>query len=627
MSESQNLQDKIAQLPQKPGVYIYKNDNDIIIYVGKAIKLKNRVKSYFVQGKQRDAKTKALVAKISDLEYIVTDTEAEALILEDTLIKQHKPRYNVLLRDDKTYPYIRLTKEPYPRVFQTRTVVRDGSKYFGPFPDSNNAKRLIKLTNNLLKIRSCELKMTPDTVRQGKHKLCLDYHIGKCEGPCENLISQVKYAEKATFAEKILLGKTRELEREIQQRMNNFAEDLMFEEAAKERNKLQILQEYNAKQKMVTTELVDRDIFVLARDGELACTLVFIVREGKLIGKRRFIVLKAEEKSDSDLLSRTLERWYIETDFIPDEILLSVELEEMEYLSDWLTEKKGKSLKISIPKQGDKRKMIEMAETNANLALKEHLSMLDVREQAIPRPVASLERDLRLPKPPRIIECFDNSHLQGTDLVSSMVYFSDGKPEKSQYRKFKNKTTLRNDDYAAMKEAVSRRYKAILIAMGEIVDDDAEISNDKKVPKRLPDLIIIDGGKGQLSAACEVLSELGILGKISIIGLAKRLEEVFFPGESEPRILPKTSSSLRLLQAARDEAHRFAITYHRTLRDKRTFKTSLTEIEGIGEATAQKLLKRYGSVHKIREASRESLITIITEKQADNIISYFKQIE
>ncbi|TNE35626.1 excinuclease ABC subunit C [bacterium] len=601
-----SLKEKIDNLPQKPGVYQYKDNSGKIIYVGKAIKLRNRVRSYFNKIKYHDAKTKALVGKIDDLEIIVTDTEAEALILEDTLIKKYKPRYNVNLKDDKSYPYVKVTNELYPRVFHTRNVVKDGSIYFGPYTKVRDMKLVLDLIHKLFRLRTCTLNITEESIREKKHKVCLEFYLKKCDGPCEGLISAEEYNKKIEFAKSILSGKTKDLERYLQERMEIYSEELKFEDAAEARDQLGALRQFVARQKVVTADLVDRDVFGIYREENTACSLVFTVREGKLIGRKDFIIKKADELRDDEILQRTIDTWYSEQDFVPREIFLPTEPIDLETLTTILTEKRKATVHIKIPKIGDKRHLVDLAENNAKYILKEYLLSQTKREQSIPHNLQSLQRDLRLKSLPRVIECFDNSHLQGTELVSSMVCFVDGKPKKSEYRKFKNLTVNKNDDFATMREVVERRYSRLI--------------NENQ---KLPDLIIIDGGKGQLSAAVGVLRELGIFDKVKVIGLAKRLEEVFFPDNAEPLLLPRTSSSLRLLQQLRDEAHRFAITYHRHLRSKRTFRTELTDIPGIGAKTSIMLLKEMGSVEKIRNSTIAQLKVHLGEKQAKAVHKFF----
>ncbi|MCE5305369.1 excinuclease ABC subunit UvrC [bacterium] len=601
-----DIAQKLAQLPTKPGVYLYKDSSDRIIYVGKAKNLRNRVRSYFQEGRFVDAKTKVMVSHIYDLEYIIVDTEDEAFILEDTLIKKHKPKYNILLRDDKTYPYIRITNEEFSRIFSTRHIIRDGSKYFGPYSDVSTMKALLRFIRNMFFVRSCSLNLTDESIAKNKFRVCLDYHIHKCEGPCVGYISREQYNSNIKKAIQILNGRTKELEKLMQDEMERLSEQMKFEDAAVIRDRLVKLHDFANKQKIVSSDLVDRDVFGLFRSNEFACTVVFIVREGKLIGRKHFIIKDSLNSDQSEIIQRTLEAWYLDRDFLPKEIYLSAEPFDTEYLMDWLSKRYNHPLSIIIPQTGEKLKLVQMANSNAEQILIEYLNAIEMREKIIPRSVQSLQRDLHLKRPPLRIECFDNSHIQGTDLVSSMVVFEGGKPKKSEYRKFKNETVLRNDDFAAMKEAVMRRYTRVL--------------SEKK---QLPDLILIDGGKGQLNVAYQVLQELHIEDKVPIIGLAKRLEEIFTPGESESLQLPKSSSSLILLQHIRDEAHRFAITYHRKLREKRTLQTELMEIPGIGEKKSKMLLQHFGSVKQVYEASIDDLKLVINEKSAEEIVKYF----
>jgi len=600
------LKDKIKNLPSNPGVYIYKNKNGKVIYVGKASNIRNRVRSYFQSNKHFDAKTTALVRNIHDLEYIITDTEAEALILEDTLIKRHKPRYNIMLRDDKTYPYIKITNEPYPRIFSTRRVVRDGSKYFGPYTDVKNMKRMIRLVRTIFRLRSCKLNLSEEGIANGKFKICLDYQIKKCDGPCEGFISLKDYQENVKNAISLINGKTTEVEKLLLQKMEEAAENLDFEQAAYFRNQYLLLKEYSASQKIVSTELVDRDVFGFATESDFSCVLIFTIRDGRLIGKRHFVLKNSLEYTEKKILQIALEKWYLENDFIPQEILLPFELEEENFIREYLKEKKGKKVELIIPKLGDKRKLVNLANENAEFQLKEHILALMKKDAELPKRILEFQKDLQLPKPPRIIECFDNSHIQGSEFVSSVVVFKDGKPLKSEYRRFKIKTVQQNDDFAAMKEAVYRRYKRLL-----------------EEEKSLPDLVIIDGGKGQLSSAISVLEELGIKDKVPIISIAKKMEEIFKPELTEPIQLSRASQTLQLIQKIRDEAHRFAITYHRKLRDKRTLTTELLDIKGVGPKTTQKLLETFGSVKEIKEKSLEQLAEVVGINLARKIYNFF----
>lgn len=607
---SLDLKEKIKNLPTNPGVYIFKNKNGKVIYVGKASNLRNRVRSYFQSNKHLDAKTNALVKNIASFEYIITDTEAEALILEDTLIKRYKPRYNIMLRDDKTYPYIRITNEPFPRIISTRKIVRDGSKYFGPYTDVKNMKKMVRLVRTIFRLRSCKLNLTEESIASGKFKICLDYQIKKCDGPCEGLISQKQYVENVKFAISLINGKTSEIEKNLLKKMEEASDKLDFEQAAYFRNQYLVLKEYSSSQKIVSTELIDRDVFGFAYEDSFSCVLVFTIRDGRLIGKRHFILKNSLEYNQNKILQLAIEKWYLETEFIPNEILLPFELEERSFIGEYLKRRKGKSVEIVIPKIGDKRKLVNLANENAEFILKEHLLALMKKDAELPKRILEFQKELNLPKPPRVIECFDNSHIQGSEFVSSVVVFKDGKPLKSEYRRFKIRTVQQNDDFAAMREAVFRRYRRLL-------DEN----------KSLPDLIIIDGGKGQLNSAIAVLRELGIEGKIPIISIAKRMEEIFKPELDEPFLLSRASATLQLIQQIRDEAHRFAITYHRNLRNKRTFTTELIEIEGVGKKIAQKLLDHFGSVKEIKEKKFDELRNVVGANLACKIYDYFHKNE
>ncbi|MCB0711253.1 MAG: excinuclease ABC subunit C [Ignavibacteriae bacterium] len=605
--QSLSLAEKLERLPTNSGVYQFRNKDGVVIYVGKAKNLRSRVRSYFQEKRPRDAKTTALVSKITDLEIIVTDSAVEALILEDTLIKKLRPRYNIMLRDDKTYPRIRITNEPFPKVFPTRKIIRDGSRYFGPYTDGKYVRYLMKTLRSIFPIRSCDLNLNSETIAANKFKVCLDYHIGKCEGPCEGFVSGEEYREMIEQVAQVLKGKTRGLEVELQREMEIYADKMMFEKAAKTRDRLDKIREYNSKQKVVSEDLTDRDIIGFQREDDDAAAVILKVREGRLVGKRQHYVSGVLHRSDEEVLESIVKGHYAKDTQAPEEVYVQVDPgEEFDLLQQFLSERReeGKT-RIVVPKIGDKQKLVEMARSNASLLLGELKLQRMKRADMTPRGVQSLQRDLRLKNPPRRIECFDNSNFHGTDPVSSMVSFVDGKPRRSEYRKYKVKSVEGPDDFATMREVVTRRYKRVI---------------NEGLP--LPDLIVIDGGKGQVSAASEALLELG-LEHLPLIGLAKRLEEIVFPNQSDTLLLPKSSSSLRLLQQLRDEAHRFAITFHRSLRDKRSLQTELTEIPGIGGKLAKKILERFGSVRDTKGATLQELQEHLGEKIGLRVFEYF----
>ncbi len=606
---------KLAALPSSPGVYQFKNSTGKVIYVGKAKNLRSRVRSYFRNISQLQGKTRILVNHITDVEVIITSSEVEALILENNLIKKLKPRYNINLKDDKTYPYLVITREPFPRIFLSRHLRNDESTYFGPYTEARQLRSVLELISSIFQVRSCKLRLTGENIQQKKFTVCLDYHIHKCKGPCEGLQSEKEYDLMISEVIKLLKGRTAGLVRSLTKEMHRHAAQLKFEQAAELKMQINGLQKYAERQKVVTTDPIDRDVFGIAREGDDACGIVFKIREGKLLGSQRMYFSNTEQEQVADLLSKFLEKYYLETpDLIPQEIFTKVPLpaEEQQALHTLLSSKKnqaaagGKTLRFSTPQRGEKARLIEMCEENARHHLQEYLTEKQKRgEIARQNPaLEALQKILHLEHSPRRIECFDNSHFQGSDYTSSMVCFTDGKPRKSDYRKFKLRTIEGSDDYAAMHEALMRRYGGTL---------------SKDLP--MPDLIVIDGGKGQVNIARKTLSELKI--NIPVIGLAKRLEEIHLPGISDPFNLPKTSPALKLLQKIRDEAHRFAINYHRKLRNARTLKTALTDIPGIGQKSAMKLLKIFGSVDQVAQASQEELRKITGPKTAEAIGQFF----
>ena len=602
------IEEKLKNLPVKPGCYLFIDKNKKILYVGKAGVLRNRVRSYFQSGPVHP-KIGALVKRIADIEYIVTDSEVEALILENNLIKKHKPRYNVNLKDDKTYPYIRITNEDFPQVFVTRKVIRDGSHYFGPYTDVKNVRYTLKTLQQIFTIRSCKYNLTPEVVRKKKVQLCLDYYIHKCKGPCQGLQSKEEYNKEIERVHRFLKGKTDDLVKEIRNEMNICSDRMEFEEAARFRDKLNALENYRNSQKVVYQDVTDRDILAVAKEDDDACAALFKVRESKITGRIHYYMAQVEWKSIPEIIGTFIEQYYFKSDEIPQEIYIQENIEDKIPIETWLTDRLGKKVNIIVPQQGEKKKLVELAQKNAKYLIEELKLQKLKSKDYVPHVVKALQRDLRLKIEPRHIECFDISNIQGTDPVASMVCFVDGKPKKSEYRRFKIKTKDTPDDFAMMREVVKRRYSRLI--------------NEKK---KLPDLIMIDGGKGQLSSALGVLTELGIQNQ-QIIGLAKRLEEVFFPGISDAQMLQHTSSSLRLMQQVRDEAHRFAITFHRERRRKRTITSELDKIEGVGPQRRKHLLKTFGSIKRIKELSADELIDKgkIPKGTAENIYKHFQK--
>ena len=601
-----NLKSKLENLPANPGIYQFLDKSEKVIYVGKAKNLRNRVRSYFHTG-ITSVKTLALVKKVVDLQLIVTDSEVEALVLENNLIKELKPRYNINLKDDKSFPYIRVTNEPYPQIFPTRNVVKDGSKYFGPYTEVKSMKNSLRLINKIFKIRSCKYFIDDEVIQKKKIKVCLDFHIKKCDGPCEGLISQADYNSMVNQVIKLLKGKTEDLIQELTWQMNKAASELSFEKAAEIRDRIEQLQVYSSKQKIVTNDFTDRDIIGCASEGKDVSATILNVRNGKLVGKRQFN-LSAEANEELDqIYSAVIKFYYSEYVELPKEIVLEVLPSDSETLIEWFKEKESKEPKFIVPqRKSETKSLLEMCRQNAILQLKEIQLQRMKKDGNVPYVLAALKRDLRLKNLPKRIECFDISNLQGTDTVASLVVFVDGKPKKSEYRKFIINEVDGPNDFASMMEVIRRRYTRVI---------------DEK--KLLPDLIMVDGGKGQLSSAIKVLKEIN-MPEFEIIGLAKRLEEVFLPEHSEAQTIPRTSSSIKLLQHLRDEAHRFAITFHRQRRDKRTFTTELTEIKGIGNSIAAKLLTEFENINSIKTAAKEDLEKVIGKSKAELIFNHYR---
>jgi len=592
LEKSPFLKRKLADLPQRPGCYLYRDEGGNLLYVGKAKVLRNRVKSYF-QNKSLDAKTRRLVARIWDLELIVCETELEALVLENNLIKEHFPPFNILLRDDKSYPYVKLTwKEAFPKVYVTRKLRKDGSLYFGPFFPASTAYRTAELVTRFFQIRDCDIEI------DGKRgRACLKYQLHRCTAPCIAAVSQEAYREQAREARLFLEGKREELKARLEAAMWKAAEAAAFEQAAQHRDALQQVDAWFTRQKAASADLDDTDIFGSAvLDGQ-GCVHRLLMREGRMVGRQEYL-LDDVETFDAKVLAGVLQRVY-SADAPPARILAEVDPEESELLREWLSGLRGTKVRIHVPQKGEKVDLLSMAQENARLALERKFEPARLNEAVL----EGLQAFLGLSHLPRRLECFDISHGQGREVVASCVVFSEGSPDKARYRRFKM-TNEQNDDFANMQEAVTRRYKRM-----------------KDEGQDFPDLVLIDGGLGQLHAAEAALKELG-LEQLELASLAKKEELVFRPGATTPLKIPKSSPVLQLLQRIRDEAHRFAISYHRALRAKRTLQTELTQIPGVGPATAKKLLLAFGSVTQVREAEEATLIATVGPAATAKVLAW-----
>jgi excinuclease ABC subunit C len=595
---NQELTEKLFHLPDQPGVYLMKDEQGRIIYVGKAVILKNRVRSYFQASRNHSPKVKAMVAKIADLEYIVTASEMEALILECNLIKKHHPKYNISLRDDKMYPYIKVTAgEEFPRVYVTRRVQKDGAKYFGPYTNAGAVHETIKLLRSMFPLRTCR--------KLDAQRPCLEYHIKKCLAPCAGYVTADSYHEMIRAICLLLEGRSDDVLKDLRRQMKEAAENLEFEQAARLRDQVASIEKITEKQNIITGA-GDQDAVGIARAAAGTCVQVFFIRGGKMVGRDHFMITGSEEESDSEVLSAFIKQYYGRAAFIPREILLPVILPERELLGEWLTARKGGRVQVETPKRGSKKDIVEMAAGNAAVVLKEKAQGIEAREAATTGAVADLGRYLQMDMPPQRIECFDISHIQGAETVASMVVFEEGQPKKSDYRRYKLTTVEgKPDDFKSMQEVVGRRYR-----------DGSGV---------LPDLIIIDGGKGQLSSALEIIRRAG-LAAVTVVGLAKEFEHIFKEASSEPLILPRNSQALYLVQRIRDEAHRFAITYHRKLRSKRNLVSVLDHIPGIGAKRRKALWDAFGSLQKIKNAKVEEMAAIpgMNSSAAQAVFHFFR---
>lgn len=595
---SEELLEKVSHLPTTPGVYLWHDKYNRIIYVGKAINLRNRVRSYVRQDANRAPKVTAMMRRAVDVEIIQTKTEMEALILENTLIKEHHPKYNIMLRDDKTYPYIKVAvQEDFPRVYMTRRMERDEAKYFGPFTDVTAVHQVLKLLRLYYPLRTCR-SMKVD-------RPCLQYHMHYCEAPCVGLVKAEKYRTYIDEVVQLFEGKHTPLLDTIQKKMEDAAEQLKFEQAARYRDQLTSIGKIQEKQRMVT-QRGDLDVLGIAMEGNLACVQLLFIRGGRLLGRENYFVNTEGDEAEI-IMTEFIKQYYGSTTFIPKELLLPMESSEQQLFTEWFTDMKGQNVDVSVPQRGYKKDMINMAHENAQTFLNERRRQWQHEIDKTGGAVKRLAEVLDLPRLPERMECFDISHTQGAETVASMVVFEGGKPAKKEYRRFKLKTTQgKPDDFKSMAEIMERRY-----------------GNETDWP--MPDLIVIDGGKGQLNAALPLIRQVGVVD-VPVISLAKRIEEVFVEGKSDSIILSHHTPELQLLQQIRDEAHRFAITYHRKLRGKRNLESILDHIEGIGPKRRQALWKEFGTLEKMKEASVEELeqVESMNRKSAQTLYNFFR---
>lgn len=591
------LKKKISELPQSPGVYQYFDASGTIIYIGKAKKLKNRVLSYLNKTNQSD-KTRVLVGKIHDFKYIVVESEQDALLLENNLIKKYKPKYNILLKDDKSYPWICIKKEPYPRVFITRRFVRDGSEYFGPYTSARFAHTLIALIKSLYKLRTCHLPLNQKAIDQGRFKVCLEYHIGNCIGPCVGKIRETEYNEFIVQIRNILKGNLSSVIEVMTRKMREYADALQFEKANEMKEALDAIRTYQSKSTIVRSTISDTDVFSYIEDDKYAYINYLRIVHGAVIQVHTIEMEKKIDEAKEELLS-----------FAIYEIRQLVNSNSKEIIVPFYPDVEMEGVSYIIPKRGDKKHLLELSERNVSyFKMDKDRQRSTKKEDSKFNTLKTIKLELKLPTLPHRIECFDNSNIQGTNPVASCVVFIDGKPAKREYRKFHVKTVVGADDFASMEEIIFRRYHRVL-------DEGLE----------LPDLIVIDGGKGQLHSAVNSLKKLELYGKVPILGLAKQMEEIYFPEDKDPYLLAKNSVALKTLMHIRDEAHRFGITFHRKLREKSQIVSVLSGIKGIGEKAETQLLQEFKSVEKIKNASLEDLTKVIGAKRANLVYDYFKQ--
>ncbi|MBM4466164.1 MAG: excinuclease ABC subunit UvrC [Chloroflexi bacterium] len=613
------LKDKLQTLPTRPGVYLMRDEHGQVIYVGKAINLRSRVRSYFQASASHSLKLHRLIYHIADFDFIVTDSEIEALILECNLIKEHRPRYNVRLKDDKRYPYIKITwQEDYPRVLVTRRMERDGAHYFGPFTAVWAVHQTLDMLRRLFPYLTCARQITGQDTRA-----CLYYHIGRCAGPCIGAVSQEEYRALIKRICLFLEGKAEEIVADLQGQMNAAAEALDFERATALRDQIRAVERVTTQQRIALAVGEDEDVIALARVNDDACVQVFFIRQGKLIGREYFVLDGTMEEDEAQIVASFVKQFYDEAAYVPPKIILPTDVEETLVIEAWLRSKRGNGVRLRVPKRGRDRDLLQMAAENAAETLASLRAQWMVDEGRGVEALAQLQQHLGLEEAPTRIEGYDISNIQGTAATGSLVAFVKGVPRKSDYRRFRIRTVEGADDYAMMQEVLRRRFKRAKQRIGESANQQIGEGKAKgdDIWTILPDLIIVDGGKGQLNAALEVLEEYGLKGEVPAVGLAKEREEIFLPGRSEPLVLPRDSQGLQLLQRIRDEAHRFAIGYHRQLRTKKSLASILEDIPGIGPRRRQALLKHFGSVEAIRQAPVEELAAVkgMTRKAAENI--------
>lgn len=590
-----SLEIQLKTLPDLPGVYQYFDKDGKILYVGKAKNLKKRVSSYF--NKHHDyGKTRVLVKKITNIKHIVVDTETDALLLENNLIKKYQPRYNVMLKDDKSYPWICVKKERFPRVFSTRRVIRDGSEYFGPYTSMKTVSTLLELIRGLFLLRTCNYDLSQDKIEADKYKVCLEYHLGNCKGPCEGLETEVAYHENINSIKEILKGNFKDSLNQFKSQMKAYAEEMRFEEAQKIKEKIEVLENYQSKSTIVNPKISNVDVFSIVSDESFGYVNFLQLSYGSIIRSHTLEIKKKLEETDHELLELAITELRQRFHSKSKEIYVPFDVEV------------GGGIKITVPKLGDKKHLLDLSTRNAKYYRLERLKQVKITDpdRHANRIMAQMKADLRLKREPRHIECFDNSNIQGTNPVAACVVFKDGKPSKKDYRHFNIKTVEGPDDFASMEEVVYRRYKRLL---------------EEEQP--LPQLIIIDGGKGQLSSALKSLDVLGLRGKIAIIGIAKRLEELFYPNDPIPLYLDKKSETLKVIQQLRNEAHRFGIEHHRNRRSKTALNTELETIPGVGEKTIVELLKKFKSVRRISHAKLDELEAVVGKSRAEKIYKYY----